>query len=266
MMKLLFWNLQKKQVDSEILELVVEQEPEFAAFAEGSGIDIENIIGKLKSDFDKDYEHVENPGCDKIIILKQVCLNISLMNQNKDYSLISLSNNEETYLLGFVHLPSKLHQTEEQQRRACERLYNQIRNEEVTNDISNSIVIGDFNINPFESPMISFSGLAATNGIDCSQRDSIVSDGETKKLFFNPMWTLYSEYKDRPGSHRYIKTGVSVNSWHFLDQVIIRPSLIEQFDFDELKFITSTSNHALVNGSGKPTISDHLPLVCKFNI
>ncbi|WP_375320660.1 hypothetical protein [Aliivibrio logei] len=265
-MKLLFWNLEKKEINEEVLELIQEQEPTIVAFSEGCGINITDLINSLKSDFNKNYEYIDTPGCDKIKVLKVSGLNISLMNQNKDYSLMSYIYNNDTYLLGFVHLPSKLHQTEEQQRRACERLYKQINLEEVTNDISKSIIIGDFNVNPFESPMLSFSGLAATNGIDCSLRDSIVSDGETKKLFFNPMWTLYGQYKDRPGSHRYVKTGVSVASWHFLDQVIIRPLLIEHFDFNELKFISKTSNYSFVNRNGTPSTSDHLPLVCKFNI
>ena len=265
-MKLLFWNLQKKELTSEVIELFNEQNPDLIGFAEGDGLDTSLLTQSLRDEYDKDYIRVETPGCEKLIVFKKAPACVELMTQHKDYSLLKLSLNGQDYVLCFVHLPSKLHQTDEQQRRACERLYNQVSAEEERHNIEKSIIIGDFNINPFESAMISFSGLAATNGIDCCLRKSVMSDGETKKLFYNPMWTLYKDYKLRPGSHRYIKTGVSVATWHILDQIVMRPDLVDFFNFDSLSFLTKTENYSYISSNGKPSLSDHLPLVCEFNI
>lgn len=263
-MKLLFWNIQKKDLTNQVAELIGEQHPTIISLAESEGINVSNFLNTLKEQFSLKYKHIENPGCDKINIFCLDEINLDLSYQHKDYSMVKLPFNNGTYLLCFVHLPSKLHQTDEQQRRACERLYNSVLLEEGSHNTDNTIIMGDFNVNPYEPAMISFSGLAASNGIDCSKRNSITSDGESKKLFYNPMWTLYSQYKERPGSHQYTKTGVSVSSWHFLDQVIIRPSLVESFNFNELKFLTKTKTFNHISNIGRPTTSDHLPLVCAF--
>ncbi|MBF4349238.1 hypothetical protein EAY19_24650, partial [Vibrio anguillarum] len=94
----------------------------------------------------------------------------------------------------------------------------------------------------------------------------VTSVGESKSLFYNPMWSLYSTMKDKPGGHKYSRLEDDVVSWHMLDQVIMRPSMVEYFDFDELKIVDSTLLGTLVNRNGKPSLSDHLPLVCKFNL
>ncbi|WP_320153152.1 hypothetical protein [uncultured Tolumonas sp.] len=112
--------------------------------------------------------------------------------------------------------------------------------------------------------MISFYGMGASNGIDCSQRDTITCSGESNRLFYNPMWTLYSSNKDFPGTHKYARTGEDVVSWHFLDQVIIRPSLIEKFSFDSLSIITNTTQYKFTNKNNKPSLSDHLPIKCEL--
>ncbi len=136
--------------------------------------------------------------------------------------------------------------------------------EEKLHSIVNSMLIGDFNVDPFEMPMISFSGMSATNGLACSRREEVTRAGEKTKLFYNPMWTLYSPYKDRPGSHRYSRLGEDVVSWHFLDQVIIRPTLIDSFKFESLKLINGTENYNYLNRNQTPYLSDHLPLMCEI--
>lgn len=264
-MKFLFWNIQRKRLTEEIAELILESKCQLYAFAEASDETIEAAIEYLGNQYGVQYSLLPTPGCDKIKLMVLGASNhIALLNQNKDFSLIKIDLAHLELIVGFVHLPSKLHRTPDQSRRACEKLRNQIVEEEDIYDTDKSIVIGDFNVNPFEMPMISFSGMAATNGIDCSKRDTISCDGESQRLFYNPMWTLYADHKERPGSHRYIRTGEDVVSWHFLDQVIIRPALIDHFKFDALTLVKKTENYCFTNIHHTPKPSDHLPLMCEF--
>ena len=267
-MKFLFWNIQKKPLTAQITELILESKCHLYAFAEASDETIEAVIEQLQSKYNTRCSLLPTPGCDKIklIVLDPLSSlsHISLLNQSKDFSLIKIDLPGLALIVGFVHLPAKLHRTPEQSRRACERLRDQIVEEEEIHGTDNSIVIGDFNVNPFEMPMISFTGMVATNGIACSQRDTIICDGESQRLFYNPMWTLYADHKERPGSHKYIRTGEDVVSWHFLDQVIMRPTLINHFNFDALTLIKKTENYYLTNSRHIPDPSDHLPLICEF--
>lgn len=249
----------------EVAELIIESECDIYAFAEASDNTIEQVIRFLLDKYHIECSSYPTPGCDriKIIVIGQID-NISLLNQQKYYSLIKVSRENQQLIVGFVHFPSKLHHTLDQLRRASENLRNQIITEEESHAISDSIVIGDFNVDPFEMPMVSFSGMGATNGIACSMRETVISSGEGNRLFYNPMWTLYSMYKDRPGSHRYIRTGEDVVSWHFLDQVLIRPTLVDNFKFESLMLINGTRNFNYINANHTPCLSDHLPLMCEI--
>ncbi|NOQ63685.1 MAG: hypothetical protein GQ582_04170, partial [Methyloprofundus sp.] len=195
-------------------------------------------------------------------------LNISLLNQDRYFSLVKIKGKNRELIAGFVHFPSKREYGLESLGKFFGDFRRQLVDEEVLYDAQDSIVIGDFNVNPFEQPMISFHSMGATNGQYCSQRNLTVGN-ESNSLFYNPMWTLYAAHKERPGGFRYAKTSNNVLAWHFLDQVIIRPSLIECFNFDLLVVIKNTTTFNYLNRNQAPNknkVSDHLPLMCEIEI
>jgi hypothetical protein len=266
-MKFLFWNTQKKQLVNETAELIVESGCIICGFSEINDITLENITRLLVNEYNVECSRFPTPGCDRIkLLIVGQTVDILLLNQHRYYSLIKISRNNQKLIVGFVHFPSKLHHSADELRRASEVLRDQVVYEENRHKISQSLIIGDFNVDPFEMPMISFSGMGATNGLACSRRMEVTRAGEKARLFYNPMWTLYSAYKDRPGSHRYSRLGEDVVSWHFLDQVIIRPTLIDNFKFESLKLIERTTNYNYLNVNKSPSLSDHLPLMCAIEL
>lgn len=263
-MKFLFWNIQKKQLIKEVVELIGESKCDICAFCEISDNTYDQIIITLK-EAGVECSACPTPGCERIKIIIIGNLNqITLLNQHKYYSLIKIHKENTELIVGFVHFPSKREHTLDELRRAAELLSNQVDTEEQRHFTSNSMLMGDFNVDPFEMPMISFSGISATNGWECSRRTKVTRGGEKTKLFYNPMWTLYSCYQERPGSHKYIRSGDDVVSWHFLDQVIIRPTLIDDFKFESLKLIHGTKSYNYLNRNNAPKLSDHLPLICEI--
>ncbi|MBF4349553.1 hypothetical protein EAY19_26285, partial [Vibrio anguillarum] len=54
-------------------------------------------------------------------------------------------------------------------------LYHELSQEEENSRTTRTILVGDFNNNPFDKPMVSFYGMACTNGIDCSKRTHVTS-------------------------------------------------------------------------------------------
>jgi len=266
-LKLLFWNLQGKKPLDEAAELIHEVDCDIAAFCECSDDFAADVQVQLNALYSKGYRHQETPGCNRIKVLVRDALNsISLLNQHKYFSLMLLKQGAQRLILAFVHMPSKLHSGEDELRSLCEKLTHQISAEEMANDVQDSLVIGDFNVNPFESPIISFSGLLATNSMDCVERDQWTRKGDTKRVFFNPMWSLYAQHLHQPGSHHYRRLTEDVIEWHFLDQVIIRASLISKFSLPDLRLVDSTTRFSFRKKSGKPFVSDHLPISCRLNL
>ena len=58
--------------------------------------------------------------------------------------------------------------------------------------------------------------------------------------FYNPMWNLYGDEprSSAPATYYYRGSDPHELYWHMLDQVLIRPSLLNRFDFSNLEIVT----------------------------
>jgi len=265
-MKFIFWNINKKPLVRELAELISESGCGLCVLAESSDGIVNQVVLCLNEEYGIKCSVFANPGCDRIAFIVIGTLEISLLNQNKYFSLVKIRGNKGDVIAGFVHLPSQSYASMDSIGAVCAKLHEKVAEEERRCNIKMSLLMGDFNVNPFDSPMIAFRNMGATNGQQCSRRGTITSYEESKELFYNPMWTLYAKYKERPGSYRYLTTANHVLTWHFLDQVIIRPSLIDYFDFDALSLVMGTRNFNYLNQNQAPKVSDHLPLMCEIDI
>lgn len=134
-----------------------------------------------------------------------------------------------------------------------------------------SVVLGDFNANPFESPIASATGMNAvlSRTIAQSERRSILD--KDYPYFYNPMWNLYGDepFGSAPATFYYRSTDPLEFYWHMLDQVVIRPSLVKMFDFSALRIVTNINGKELRTKRGHPDetrFSDHLPVVFTLDL
>ncbi len=79
-------------------------------------------------------------------------------------------------------------------------------------------------------------------------------------MFYNPMWNLFGDNDNKPGTFYYKKSAHLMYFWNTLDQVIIRPGLIDSFNSDSLEIISSVGEISLVDENHRPRLSDHLPI------
>jgi hypothetical protein len=145
-----------------------------------------------------------------------------------------------------------------------------IRAEEQKVGHDRTVLIGDFNLNPFDD------GLASANGLNAVMTKELASRGERTvqqaryPFFYNPMWGYFGDRHGSPaGSYYYERAEHVMYFWNLFDQVLIRPSLIERFLGDELKILTSVSGINLMDSRGRPNKiagSDHLPLLFTLNL
>lgn len=134
-----------------------------------------------------------------------------------------------------------------------------------------SIVLGDFNANPFESPMASALGMNAVISRAIAQRDPRRMFDRSYPYFYNPMWNLYGDEPrgSAPATYYYRGSDPHELYWHMLDQVLIRPSLLSRFDFSTLDIVTAVRSTELTGAKGTPNrkrFSDHLPVVFEVDL
>ena len=133
-----------------------------------------------------------------------------------------------------------------------------------------SIVLGDFNVNPYADAALASDGLHAVMGKREAARGSRAVAGRSAEMFYSPMFRLIDAADDQPPGTYYRGGSDTVEPlWHMLDQVVVRPELIAEFVSASLRIVDRVGDTALTTRAGRPdrrSASDHLPLVFEMDL
>lgn len=259
-MKFLFWNTGRR-VDNEIIcDIITENNCEVAAFAEYNNNQLELL--KQLNDKGLDYYHLPIIGCERInIFTKFDPASTVTLSESNYYTIRRIPHDKVGFLiLVFVHFPSKLHTDEFDLLEESSYLKELIEKTEEIYECQNTLIIGDFNMNPFEPGMITANAFhAIPTKFEASRLERVVR-GRTFTMFYNPMWNLFGDEVGPAGTYFYNSTTQYMINWNMFDQVIFRPGLIPHFDFNELRILTKSNETSLTKPNGRPSVSDHLPI------
>lgn len=136
-----------------------------------------------------------------------------------------------------------------------------------------SIIVGDFNANPFESAILSADGLHALGlrQVDGTTSRRVRWGSKRDDFFYNPMWRLYGHEAPLDSgiaTHHWQNNQASELFWHMLDQVVIRPEEAANFPEEKLTILTRVGTTTLLapDGTLDQTVgSDHLPILFHWN-
>jgi len=178
-------------------------------------------------------------------------------------------------LLVGVHLPGRLYNDRDQQYYDSRRFRGYIDDIEMNHGhkFDSTLIIGDFNMNPFEI------GFVANDGIFAINVENEIASLQNEKAFFNPMASLTGNfiYKSNqskpPGTyfHSYPKYGKHELHWNVLDGVVMRHNILDCFNKDSLEIVSKIIGQneiALFDESQNKIIkgfSDHLPVKFSFD-
>ena len=132
------------------------------------------------------------------------------------------------------------------------------------------MLVGDFNINPFEEGVIAAGGLHTVTTRQVASGRSRIVQQRRYPYFYNPMWSFFGDGSEGPPGTYYYRSGARVAYfWNMFDQVLVRPELMERFPNHELKILTADGEKSLLLPSGIPDrkgASDHLPVLFKLDL
>ena len=258
-MRVLFWNTNKIiNINSIISDIVVENNISMIVLAEYVA-DADVLIESLKSEYGIAINQYYS-GCDRIKLFG-VLSNVEA-RFDSDHATIQIIGEKD--ILCCVHLNSKIYSDHEEYREILiEQLIREIQNVEKDLNNENTIIVGDFNINPYDMSCISARYFHGIPIYEEAKRKTRIVAGNEYSMFYNPMWRLLGDKKQPYGTY-YHNNNATVNTyWNIYDQVIIRPALRERFVDESLKIITETCTQYLLDVNGHPdkNISDHLPII-----
>ncbi|HLX64674.1 MAG TPA: hypothetical protein VKX17_25610 [Planctomycetota bacterium] len=216
------------------------------------------------------YSNVPEVGRFTVFTRFPKCSIVQIHEEDRlDIRSVSVDGSQDI-LLGILHLPSKLEMSDNDQALECTRYSERIRMIEERFGHRRTVVVGDFNMNPFEFGVIAARGFNAVMTRSVAGRESRTVQGLEYPFFYNPMWTKFGDLKNRPsGSCYFDMSGRHENYyWNIFDQVLVRPELMHNLREDDLHILTDDGVETLLDKNDRPNsqdASDHLPITFKLS-
>jgi len=173
-------------------------------------------------------------------------------------------------LLGAVHLASGLYRERAERKDDAEPIARAVREAQRDPKVGHSrtVLVGDFNLNPFDD------GMVFPNGFGAMMTKSLVRKYPPAR-FYNPMWSrLGREVGDGPpGTYYWDKHRPMNTYWNYPDQVLIGPDLLDHFPEGGFRILTAIpgpgGDRPLIRETHrhwKIEVSDHLPILFELNL
>ncbi len=171
-------------------------------------------------------------------------------------------------LLAVLHYPSRVNWDRDDQTLESPMLAQDTGRAEETAGIFRTILVGDFNMNPFDPGMIGAQALHAVITKQLAQREDRDVRGRPYRFFYNPMWGFFGDRTGGPPGTYYLHSSKPGQFfWNMYDQVLVRPALIEKLV--NVQILDTDGRSSLLTRFGLPSDaygSDHLPLLFQLDL
>jgi endonuclease/exonuclease/phosphatase family metal-dependent hydrolase len=272
MVTLLFWNINKKALTSLLRELVDAHAPDVIALAECT-MALDTLLSAVNGNGLFTYRISPNaakgPVSRLTVLTRLPRAAIRAFAGNEKCAIRHLNSpiNSNDFLLIAMHLISKMEVSADEQAMLATRLRPLIAETEKKVGHKRSVVMGDLNMDPFESGVTNSEALHAVGDRKLAAKLSRTVQGQERFYFYNPLpRMLASDTSGPPGTYYRPSSSTEPTRWHIYDQVLIRPELLPNFNYHNLSVLISTGKTPLMK-LGRPdrTVgSDHLPLLLKI--
>lgn len=273
-MKIAFWNVNKKELSDVLVEFVNEQSIDILLIAEiheDTALNFlikQNVINPQRS-----YTHISDSRINVLSSFKSsIFSKINTFSNSPRWDVYSIDIPTIIKLNLFcVHFHSKVNWSDDSLALECVILAKDIEFIEKQRGVEESIIIGDFNMNPYESGIVAANGLHALPDLQHIKKtpSGRKIDGINYKYFYNPMWNFFGDDIMPFGTHYYREPGHVSREWNIYDQVIYRPALSKHIKNNSVEIIYNIGGDNLINAMNRPdknNYSDHLPLLIKLNL
>ena len=267
--RFLFWNIDRKPLAGAVAALAEIHRADIIVLAE-CAIEPGKVLLTLNQDGPGDF-HFPLGMSEQLLIFTRFSrdfLQARFDSERVSIRRLAMPARPEV-LLAVAHFPSKLHWSSDSQAFECTKLATQIAADEDHAGHRRTVLLGDFNMNPFEPGLVGAGGLNAVMSRQIASRATRTVQGSEYRFFYNPMWGHFGDRRSHTaGSYFYDSAEHVSYYWNVFDQVLVRPELAERFDPDQLKILTSIDTQSLVRQDGRPDTrhySDHLPIIFELD-
>ena len=260
MASFLFWNVNKKDSIDLVCDIANDLKIDVVILCENS-IDKKETLKKLQNSVCSEF-HYPNALPGKMqLFCRSRKLDLKEFYSGMRTSMRRLKIGKYVFLFGIVHLVDKRNFDERYQLIEAKQFADEVSQFEKQKNNQKTILVGDFNLNPFDPGMSMTSALNAQMTMECVTKGKRTIQGKDHPYFFNPMWSLMGERAfGPPGTFHHRQTTSGFPGWNMLDQVLIRPQALKWLG--EVKILDTAGNTKLATKRGRPhrKYSDHFPI------
>ncbi len=165
-------------------------------------------------------------------------------------------------LLGLVHGIDMRNYDSETRPSFAQEIADEIRFVQGQQQTNRFILLGDFNMNPYDTGLNLAAGLNVMMTKSCVERGCRKHIGREYDFYYNPMWSLFGDNTDGPAGTVYDTSNQGSYGWSMLDQVIVNHPIVELFQ--NVEILTEAGTESLMNSKGHPdakNASDYFPIL-----
>jgi hypothetical protein len=270
----IFWNIAKQRIEDYVAQLCVEWNVDVLLLAE-CPVDIDfdaSLQDRLRAATGSRFDSIGLTR-GKVRFYSRVATASWTDLRTTETGSLSLQEvqfREGPLLVGGIHFPSKAGFSSKDQSHEATRLALEIREVESQRGHERTLLLGDFNMDPFDHGMVSSHGFHAMMTRQLARAKGRVVQGRRYPQFYNPMWgRLGDQSPGSPGTFHFDASAKPEGYfWHTFDQMLIRPAVLEHFDGEFGAIGAIGGEPILRQGStrGTITMSDHLPVFVRLNL
>lgn len=264
---LLYWNIdggsEEQVLKPRVAAHIAKESPSILILSEAPAVPIDVLAGHLSTRLGYDVESISTPNPTRNPVFVRCDTDISVHGYRGAHEgrvgFYKVRDGRHEILLVALHLKEARNHSVGSRRSLAGFVAQTIREVEGSCGHSRTLVVGDFNMNPYDIGMTAADGFNAVSDRIVGHRESRTFHGRTYPFFFNPSWSLLGDCPRPPGSYCLGPGDGTSPYWSLVDQVLVRVDLLQAYRLDA----TIQADPDLTTRENRPSrahASDHFPL------
>ncbi len=225
-----------------------------------------DTLSALKAEVSADF-YVPTTGTDRFqCFSRQRELDLSEVHLGARTSIRRLVLGTHTGLLVLVHGVDPRNNDPDTRQSFAQTVATEVRHATGLQSTNRVMMLGDFNINPYDPGMNQAPAFNAMMTKTCVAPGVRTHLKEEYDLYYNPMWSLFGDGSTGPAGTVYDTSNQGPYGWSMFDQVVISHSLVHCFHSVEI--LTQAGEYSLADKKGRPSrrrASDHFPILVEMS-
>jgi exonuclease III len=262
--RILFWNVNKKDLTKFVCALAKSTMADVIVLNENL-LESSKTLQALRQNVSGDFyipRASESSRKRFHCFCKRLTLDMSEVHSGSRTSVREFKIGSHRLLLALVHGVDIRNYDLATRQSFAQSLAEEMRFVEKEQNTSKLVMLGDFNMNPYDSGMTLAAGLNAMMTRSCVAPGFRQHINARYEFYYNPMWSLLGDNTAGPAGTVYDISSQGPYGWSMLDQVLIHHSIVEFFH--DVEIIDKAGEFSLKNARGRPDsnrVSDHFPIL-----